>query len=200
MRLQYGAVLRDAGDLDDSERQLRIAVEQAAADDARARVSLAETLTARGRYDEAARLIDPLLARTPEDPDALAARARLLVAQGRPTEAQAALDRAGNGVEAEAWIDLGELYLRRNDPPRARDAAERALGLVPGHPWGLAVAGQALVREGRRDEGLAALRRAAALRPRRPQGWLSLARGFDAADERLEAEQCRRQAEEVRRD
>ena len=199
MRLQYGALLRDAGALEDSERQLRIAVEQAAADDARARVSLAETLAARGHHEEAARVIDAVLARTPDDPDALSARARLLVAQGRPAEAQAALERAGDGVEAEAWIDLGELYLRLDQPARARDCAEKALAIVPGHPWALAVAGHALAREDRRDEAVAALRRAAALRPRRPEGWLSLARGFDAAGLRAEAERCRRLADETRR-
>jgi predicted Zn-dependent protease len=200
MRRQYGALLRDAGDLDGSERQLRIAVEQAAADDARARISLAETVTARGRHEEAARVIDAVLARAPEDPDALAAKARLLVAQGRPTDAQAALERAGNGVEAEAWIDLGERYLGDGQPARARESAARALAIVPGHPWAMAVAGQALVREQRRDEGLAVLRRAVTVRPRRPEGWLSLARGFEAAGLRAEAERCRRHADQTRRD
>jgi arylsulfatase A-like enzyme/tetratricopeptide (TPR) repeat protein len=199
MRVEYGALLRDAGALDESERQLRIAVEQTTADDAHARASLAETLAARGGADEAARIVDAILVRTPDDPDALAAKARLLVAQGRPAEAQAALERAGAGAEAESWVALGELYLRLGQPVRAQESAARALQIVPGHPWALAVAGEALIRQGRREEGLAALARAVSLRPRRPQGWLSLAGAFDAAGQRPEAERCRREAEEARR-
>src|SRR5262249_33094398 len=51
----------------------------------------------------------------------------------------------------------------------------------------LAVRGHALVKEGRRDEGLAALHEALRLRPRRPQAWQSLASAFAAAGARAAA-------------
>jgi len=60
------------------------------------------------------------------------------------------------------------------------------------------VAGRALIQEGRREEGLAALRSAMALRPRRPEGWRSLARAFEDAGQRQDAALCRRKAEESR--
>jgi predicted Zn-dependent protease len=108
------------------------------------------------------------------------------------------LERAGASAEVEPWIELGELYLRLGQPDKAQQSAERALARVPGHPWALAVAGRALVREGRRAEGVEVLRSAVILRPRRPEGWLSLARAFDEAGLRPEAVLCQRKAEEAR--
>ena len=196
-RLPYGRLLREMGQLEESERQLRIALEQTTPDDGRTRIGLAETLTARGKTDEAARLVQEVLSRMPKDAEALAANARILIAQGRAAEAVPYLERAGEGRDVEPWIELGELYLGLGQVGRARESAERALARVPGHPWALAVAGQALIREQRREEGLAALRTALAHRPRRPDGWRSLARAFDVAGQRREAELCRRQATEA---
>jgi predicted Zn-dependent protease len=199
MRLPFGRLLREMGRLEDSERQLRIAVEQASAGDDRTRTDLAETLTARGKTDEAGPIIEAVLARAPNDDAALGAKGRWLIAVGRPSEAVPYLERAGAGAEVEPWVELGELYLRLGQRARARESAERALARAPGHPWALAVAGRALIAGGQRDQGLAALKTALAARPRRPEGWLSLARAFDAASEPREADVCRRKAEEARR-
>jgi len=197
-RLPFGRLLREMDRLDESERQLRIAVEQTTTDDDRTRIGLAETLTARGKGDEAGAIIDAVLGRTPNDEEALAAKGRLLGAQGRPGEAVPYLERAGAGPQVEPWVELGELYLRLDQPKKARESAERALARVPGHPWALAVAGQALIREDRRGEGLVVLQKAVAMRPRRPEGWLSLARAFEAAGQRRQADLCRRKADEAR--
>jgi choline-sulfatase len=197
-RLPFGRLLREMDRLEESERQLRIAVEQTTPDDDRTRIALAETLVARGTAAEAERIVDAVLARAADDHEALAAKGRLLVAQGRPLEAVSYLERAGGGPEVEPWVELGELYLRLSQPAQARASAERALSRVRGHPWALAVAGRALIQEGRRDDGLAALRSALAMRPRRPEGWRSLARAFDDAGRRQEAALCRRKAEESR--
>jgi arylsulfatase A-like enzyme/tetratricopeptide (TPR) repeat protein len=198
-RLPFGRLLREMDRLEDSERQLRIAVEQTTPDDDRTRIGLAETLTARGSTDEAGRIVEAVLARSPNDEEALAVKGRLLAAQGQPLEAVPYLERAGGGPEVEPWIELGELYLGLGQPDKAQQSAERALARVPGHPWALAVAGRALIREGRRAEGLEVLRSAVILRPRRPEGWLSLARAFEDAGRRPEAARCRRHAEEARR-
>jgi predicted Zn-dependent protease len=197
-RLPFGRMLREMDRLEDSERQLRIAVEQATPDDDRTRIGLAETLTARGSTEEAGRIIDAVLARSANDDEALAAKGRLLVAQGRTAEAVPYLERGGDAAEVEPLVELGELFLRLGQPARARESAERALARVPGHPWALAVAGRALIQEQRRAEGLAALQKALANRPRRPEGWLSLARAFEAAGQPREADLCRRKAEEAR--
>jgi predicted Zn-dependent protease len=198
-RLPFGRLLREMDRLDESERQLRIAVEQTTPDDDRTRIGLAETLTARGDTDEAGRIVEAVLARAPNDFAALAAKGRLLVAKGQPGEAVSFLERAGGGQEVEPWVELGELYLRQGQPAKAREVAERALSRAPGHPWALAVEGHALILEHRREEGLAALRSALARRPRRPEGWLSLAAAFDSGGRSREAETCRQQADAARR-
>jgi predicted Zn-dependent protease len=84
------------------------------------------------------------------------------------------------------------------DVARAREAAGAVLAATPGHPWALAVLGQAVIMEGHRDEGLALLRRAEAARPRRPEAWLSLAEGFEAAKDPAAAARCRQAAQALR--
>jgi tetratricopeptide (TPR) repeat protein len=195
VRLPYGRLLREMGRLEESERQLRIAVEQAAPDDVRTPLGLAETLHAAGKLQEAERVVDAVLARAASDPPALAAKARLLVEQGRDSEAAGYLERARAGAELDDWIALGEAYLRRGLPDRARESVEHALAESPRHPWALAVAGHALVLGGRREPGLALLQRALALHPRRPHVWLRLAEALAAAGDQAAAARCRREAQ-----
>jgi predicted Zn-dependent protease len=199
MRVTYGRALRDMERLEDAERQLRAALQQTTADDVGTRIALAETLVARGRTAEAGPLIEAVLSRDPQDAEAAAAKGRLLIADGRAAEAVSYLERAANGPDVDPALDLGELYLRLRQPIRAREVAERVLARSPAHPWAMALAGHALVLEGRREEGVAALHRAVDLHPLRPAAWLSLARAFDAAGQPREAGLCRREAEESRR-
>jgi arylsulfatase A-like enzyme/tetratricopeptide (TPR) repeat protein len=197
VRLSYGRLLREMGRLEDSERQLRIALGQTATDDDRTRIALAETLIARGTLGEAETLLAPVLERSPNHVEALAARAHLLAALGRGAEAVAVLERLGRGGDPEPWIELARLQLSLGDAGQAAESAARALERSPEHPWALAVRGHALIAEGRRSDGLALLRRALAAHPRRPQAWLSLAGAFEAAGERAHAEACRREANAI---
>ena len=200
VRQNYGKLLRDMNRLDESEKELRLALEQTDASDRRTRSSLAETLTLVGKTDEAGRLIGDLLGSEPKDPEALAAQGRLLAAQGKLAEAARSLAAAAETGDTDARIDLARVYTRIGDYARAREAAGVVVRANPGHPWALAVLGQAVVLEGHRDEGLALLRRAEAARPRRPEAWLSLAEGFDAAKDRLAAARCRQAAQALRGD
>ncbi len=133
-RLPFGRLLREMGRLEDSERQLRIAIEQTGPGDDRTRIGLAETLVARGK-----------------------------------------------------------MYLRLGQPARALQIAGGALARAV-HPWAMAVTGHALILSGQREQGTELLRRALALRPRRPEAWQSLARAFDDAALPREAELSRRGA------
>jgi tetratricopeptide (TPR) repeat protein len=198
MRLPYGNLLRDMRRFEDSERQLRIALEQTTPDDHRTRIGLAETLVARGQTAEAEKLLSGVLARAPDHVEALAAEARLKVAQGRPGEAVPFLEKAATGqASPEPWVELARVQIALGDGPAAARAAGRALELSPRHPWAMAIQGHALVLAGRRAEGLAMLQRAMAAQPRRPDAWLSLALAFDAAGDRTRAAACRRQAEAI---
>jgi predicted Zn-dependent protease len=200
VRQNFGKLLRDMNRLDESEKELRLALEQTDASDRRTRSSLAETLTLVGKTDEAGRLIDGLLRSEPADPEALAAQGRLRAAQGRLAEAAKSLAAAAESGDTDARIDLARVYTRIGDYARARAEAGTVVAANPGHPWALAVLGQAVVLEGHRDEGVALLRRAEAARPRRPEAWLSLAEGFDAAKDRPAAARCRQAARALRGD
>ncbi len=197
VRQNYGKLLRDMGRLQESEKELRLALEQTDAVDARTRGSLAQTLAMVGKTKEAETLATEALRIEPHDPEALLARARVKVAMGKKDEAIESFRAAAAAGEPDARIELALLLLRSGDPGAARSEADAILKERAGHPWALAVLGQALIREGRRDEGLIALRRGQAARPRRPEAWLTLAEGFEAANDKVAAEACRRAAREL---
>ncbi len=194
MRLTYGHLLRELDRLAESERQLRLAVEQTTADDARTRISLAETLIALKKLDEAQGILKAVLDRSPEHIEALAATGHLLVAAGKAREALPYLEKAAVGADPEPWVELARTYLGLGDAGGAFQAGQEALKRSPGHPWALAVTGHALILQGRREEGVVALRRALAAQPRRPEAWLSLAAAFDAAGDPGQSAACRRAA------
>lgn len=197
MRLTYGRLLRDLGRLADSEKQLRLALEQTTPDDARTRISLAETLIAVKKLDEAQSLLKAVLDKSPEHVEALAASGHLLVAAGRAREAIPFLEKAAAGTDPEPWVELARVYLGLGDGGKAFEAGEEALRRSPGHPWALAATGHALILQGRREEGLNALKRALAAPPRRPEAWLSLAAAFEAAGDPQRAAACRRAASAI---
>ena len=198
VRQNYGKLLRDMDRLQESEKELRLALQQTDAQDGRTRSSLAETLIRVGKTDEAAPLVADALRLEPKDPDALAAQGRLFAAQGRLEDAARSLGAAAESGNADARIELARLYVRSGDYARARQSVGDVLSANPGHPWALAVMGQALVLQGQREEGLRLLRRAEAARPRRPEAWLSLAEGFEAARDPSAASRCRHAAQALR--
>jgi arylsulfatase A-like enzyme/Tfp pilus assembly protein PilF len=197
MRLTYGRLLRDLGRLEDSERQLRLAVEQTTADDSRTRVSLAETLVGLGKIDEAQPILKAVLDKWPEHLEALAAKGHLLVAAGKASDAIPFLEKAAAGGDPEPWVELARAHLGLGEAAKAREAGMEALRRSPGHPWALAVTGHALLLEGKRDQGLSALKQALAAQPRRPEAWLSLAAAFEAAGNPAQAAACRRAASAI---
>jgi choline-sulfatase len=194
VRQNYGKLLRELDRLPESEQQLRLALAQAGEDDIRTSVSLAETLLAEGKTDEARRSIDGVLAREPNHPEALTAKGHLLLAEGRPADAVTYLERATGGSEAEPFIELAEAALGAGDRARARNAIDEALRRSPGHPWALAVAARALALDGQAAAAREYLHRALAAGPRRPGVWRSLAAAFDAAGDGVEAARCRERA------
>jgi arylsulfatase A-like enzyme/predicted Zn-dependent protease len=193
VRQNYGKLLRELERYDDSERELRLAVAQSD-DDARTRISLAETLAAARKDSEAEQLVDAVLAKEPKQPEALAVKGRLLLAQGRAKEAVPYFEKAAVASDPESFIVLASAHLAAGDVAKAREAAREALRRSPAHPWAMAVLGTALVKEGQRAAGLEYLERAFAAGPRRPMVWQALAEGFDAANQPGRAAACRRQA------
>ena len=169
-------------------------MEQTTEDDAGTRASLAETLIAAGKSEDAERILKDALEKSPNHMEALAAKGRLLVATGRAAEAIVYLEKAAAGPDPEPWVELARAYLSLGDTTKVRAAAAEALRRSPGHPWALAVTGHALIIEGSQEEGLKVLARALAARPRRPDAWLSLAAAFEKAGDPRQAAACRREA------
>jgi arylsulfatase A-like enzyme/Tfp pilus assembly protein PilF len=193
VRQNYGKLLRELERYPDSERELRIAVEQSD-NDARTRINLAETLVAERKDGEASQLLDAVLAKEPSHPEALGVKGRLLAAQGRAKDALPYFEKATATSDPEPFIELARAYLAAGEVGKAREAAAEALRKNPGHPWAMAVLGTALVADGQRAAGVDYLRRAFDAGPRRPMVWQSLAEGFDAANEPARAAACRKQA------
>ena len=169
------------GRLEESEKELRLAVEQTDAEDLRTRASLVHTLVLRGRTAEAGTLVEALVAKAPKDPE-VAPGARAVADRRRAPGGGGAPHGAGGGRHRRRpLVEMAEAWLAKGDAARAQSAAEAALQRTPGQPWATGVLGHALVLQGRRDAGLAALRRGVAAQPKRPQAWRSLAAGFEAA-------------------
>jgi choline-sulfatase len=195
IRAYRAQLLRDMGRLEESEKELRVTLEQTTPDDLRTRISLAETLTAAHKFDEADHLLTEVLSQAPHHIEALGAKGRLLLAEGRGKDAIPALEEACRGDHVEAWAELASAQLSLGNAAGAHEAADRALALSPQHPWALAVAGHALLLEGRSAEGVELLHRALAAGPRRPRVWRSLAQAFAAAGDRDASARCSRAAE-----
>ena len=194
VRQNFGKLLRELGRGADSERELRIAVEQSGADDSQTRISLAETLIALGKTGEVEAILSAVLKREPKNPDALEAKGHLLLAQGHSVEALPYFEQATAASDADSYIELARAYLAAGQAGKARDAAAEALRRVSGHPWAMAVLGRALILDGQRGAGVEYLQRALAAGPRRPAVWQSLAEGFEAAGDSAAAAKCRREA------
>jgi choline-sulfatase len=198
VRQNYGKLLRDMDRLDESEKELRLALAQTDGVDVRTRASLAETLARLGKTDEAVQLVADALRIEPGDRETLAAQGHVFAAQGRLDEAAKSLEAAAAGGDPDARIELARVHVRRGDLPQAREVVETVLRANPAHPWALAVLGQVRVLEGGRNEGLALLRRAEEAHPKRPEAWLSLAEGFEAAKDPASAARCRQAARALR--
>jgi choline-sulfatase len=200
IRQNYGKLLRELGRYDESERELRIALALTSDEDASGptRVSLAETLIALQKTDEAETLLAGVLSRDPKNQEALIARGRLRTAQGRLSEAVSSLEQVTTTSDVDLLIDLASAYVGANRLDKARVAATDALRRVPGHPWAIAILGQVLVRDGQAAQGVAYLVRAVQIVPRRPGVWEALAAGFDAAGRTADAAHCRKEASAIR--
>jgi arylsulfatase A-like enzyme/Tfp pilus assembly protein PilF len=198
IRQNYGKLLRELGRFQESERELRIALAQATEDDSRTRVSLAETLLDLKNTGEAEKLVSEALAHEPKDPEALGARGRVLIAEGRIDDAVASLEQASTSTDPDLLIELAATFAAAKRLDRAQAVAAQALRLSPGHPWAMAVLGRVLVLDGQTGVGLEYLQRAFQIGPRRPAVWDALAAGFDAAARPGEAARCRREAQALR--
>ncbi len=128
-------------------------------------LNLAVVLLRQARPAEALPLLDDVLARQPDDLDALGHRGVALNDLGRPAEAAASFDRLlqRDPSRPQAWFHLAQALQMLGRPADAIGAYERCLQLQPGHALACSQRGTALKELGRFDEARAAFEQALAL-------------------------------------
>jgi tetratricopeptide (TPR) repeat protein/uncharacterized membrane protein YidH (DUF202 family) len=98
----------------------------------------AEALAALGRRRDAIRTLESAIARKPGDPEIGFTLASLLVAEGRPALARAALERlqpfVGGGARTRLILAEADTYRAEGRYGRALDLVQTAMRLSPGEP------------------------------------------------------------------
>ncbi len=205
IRLALGLTHLELGHLDDARDAIL------ATGDADAARRLALAFARAGRLDDAAAILQPLVAT--RDPAATRALARILSEQGRQRPAEALLERALHiePESAEAHELIALVALREGRWPDAVAASRRALELDETRPEAWNQLGVALYSQGRQPAALDAWERAVTLDPnawdtlfnlgtraaelgRREQAWRALSRFVEGAPEeryRIDLRQAR---------
>ncbi len=135
-----------------------------------------------GRFDEAIRLLERLLAQHPDDVPLRTHLAEVYIAAGRIADAQALVEGvlADHPDHVDARLALSDVLARRGDLPRALAAADRALALSPDLSRAHEGRGRILRGLGRAPEALEAFEAAGRADPRNlgarvAAGYLALA-------------------------
>jgi len=132
-----------------------------------------------GRRHAAIAMFDALLKRWPNDAYGLASRAHLHAETGSTARALADAERLVEqhpDRRAADWFNLAFLRDAMNQHPEAEAAFRRALALDPKLDRAWYGLGLSLIRQGRLDEAVDALKRNTELQPMSPFGWYQLAR------------------------
>jgi tetratricopeptide (TPR) repeat protein len=145
-----------------------------------------------GRRQDAISMFDAMLRRWPNDSYALASRAHLHAEAGTNALALADAERLVEhhpDRRAADWFNLGFLRDAMQLHPAAEAAFRRAVALDPKLDRAWYGLGLSLIRQGRLDDAVEALKRNTELQPMSPFGWYQLAR---VHADRSEPEKARR--------
>jgi len=111
-------------------------------------------------------------------------------------QAYAALSRAVelDKSNQEAQLKLGELYLRGNEPGKARERAEIVLVSAPQNTEGHILRGRSLINEKRYQEGISELKKVIEADPKNMGAYIELARAYMFSGDPASAESALTQA------
>ena len=144
----------------------------------RAKNALAALLLRTERNDDAAALLEDVLAETPRDPDALQLRATLSMRRKQPEQAVADLRSVLSEYPdlQQAQRLLGEAHALKGDLALAEDAFEKAIRMNPEEPLAYLQLADTRVRAGDADGALATLQELLAKSPDNSAAQIAIAK------------------------
>ena len=128
--------------------------------------------------DMAKERFERVLAKAPQNSDAMLALADLALQTGRSSEeARKQIDAAiaAKPTDSVPRIALTLLYLRTKEPKKALAAAQEAIAALPGRPEILDILGQAQTAAGQSNQAVVTYKQLAEMRPGTPLSYLRLA-------------------------
>src|SRR2546427_4249249 len=137
----------------------------------------------KGQYHEAVIEFKNVVQIDPKDADGHYRLALTYLKFGDIPNLQAAFGELTKTVELDvsnrdAQLKLGELYLLASQPAKARERADIIIASAPQDPQGLILRGQSFISEKEFDQGIAELKKAIELDPKKIRTYLDLASAY----------------------
>jgi len=165
--------------------------------------SLAALDMADKKPEDARKRFQAVLAKNPQQPQALLAMAEIRAREGgNKTEVAELITKAvtANPTEKLPRLLLIDLYLRSKDDKLALSAAQNAVAAIPDSPELMDALGRSQLASGDTNQALISFNKAATLQPNSPLPHLRMAEAHMAAKDKTAAAQSLRKALEVKSD
>ncbi|MET0208180.1 MAG: XrtA/PEP-CTERM system TPR-repeat protein PrsT, partial [Burkholderiaceae bacterium] len=194
------ALLSEArGQLPDVQRWLAKAADLSGARQTRADQALVAWYLRREQPVQAMDAAKKLLAKAPEDPQAMIAYARAQLANRDVAGAKGTLTAAGrrSGFGADVLTDIAALQLSARDLPGAAYSLDKALGSAPQHVGALGLSSSVALQQGNPAQAERLARQVIQLRPAQAAGYTLLADVAQSRNQPAQALEALRKAHEV---
>jgi tetratricopeptide (TPR) repeat protein len=174
------------------------AILKLAPDDSDSALWLARLYRAQGKTDEAEKSLRTILAKDPENGEALEQLSQLLIDEGRSQEAITLLAEAADQFSSPDVYDLlGDAYTQAKQYPKAEDAYRKAVDMDPedpGHRHGLA---DTLYTENKYNEALDQYKKLTQLEPGTSENYLRLSQLYRQLGQFSDAESALMRAKQL---
>ena len=178
-KLQYAGFKKETGDPAAAKRVLED-MAQKTPDYIPVWMELAKLSAAEKKYDEAAAFLNKLLARDPDNFDALMLGAQVKLAQGNITEATTDLERMSQIYKqaSRVYYQLAIAYVAGNENDKAAASLKKALALDANFPEAILLQAKLEIQNGEVDAAIASLKQLIQQHPKIVQSQLLLADAY----------------------
>jgi tetratricopeptide (TPR) repeat protein len=180
-RLQYAQFKIQNGDVAAGQRILQEIV-QKAPDYLPAWLKLADIAAAEKKYDDSAAILSKILARDPENYDALLLNGGLSLAEGDTAKAVTQMEQLQK-IYPQAptiYYQLALAYLANNETEKAVDSLNRAINLQPSFPEATLLLAQLEIQNNNFGPAIISLKQLIQQQPKLAQAQLALANAYRA--------------------